>query len=182
MAVDEDQSHLPLERQVPPDSPGLPAPFYLDPNAPFWRPGGLDLFRHLGWRNLLFLPALAVIALAITCFFEPRLIVIFFQLGFKLVSLALAIPIALMAWAIRAAVRLRREPFCIHCGYGLRGLPSVYTCPECGRPYDLQLVDDYRRDPRWFMQRWRMQRELPPPDVQVHVAPTARRRKSRDGT
>jgi hypothetical protein len=180
--VSDDQSHLPLERQTPPTSAGLPAHFYLDPDAPFWRPGGMDLFRHLGWRNLLFLPALGVVVLAIFCLFEPRLIVIVLQLGFKIITVSLAIPIALMGYAIRAAVRMRKEPFCIHCGYGLVGLPPVHVCPECGRPYDLGLVEDYRRDPHWFIHRWRMQRELPPPDVQVVVPPTTRRRRSRDGT
>lgn len=180
--MSRDQNNLPLEQQTPPNTAGLPAPFYLDPDAPFWRPSGLDLFRHLGWRNLFFLPALGVVALAITCLFEPRLFLVVFQLGFKIIIVSLAIPITLMGYAIRAAVRMRKEPFCIHCGYGLLGLPPVHICPECGRPYDIQLVDDYRRDPHWFMQRWRMQHELPPPDAQVIVSPSAIRRKSRDGT
>jgi hypothetical protein len=178
-----DESKLPLEQQVPPNTPGLPAHFAFDANAPFWRPSGIDLVRHLGWRNILFLPALGLIALVIAGFFEPSLYLLFFSyLGIKITTLAIAVPIALSGWAIGSAVRGRKDPFCIHCGQCLLGLPAVHICPECGRPYDLQMVDDYRRNPQWFIQRWRMRSALPAPDMQVIVSPTAPRRKSRDGT
>jgi len=32
--------------------------------------------------------------------------------------------------------RLTASTYCGHCGYNLRTLPYVYTCPECGSPYN----------------------------------------------
>lgn len=32
--------------------------------------------------------------------------------------------------------RLHRSTFCGKCGYNLRTLPYVYTCPECGNQYN----------------------------------------------
>lgn len=29
-----------------------------------------------------------------------------------------------------------RQPICGRCGYDLRGLPAIHTCPECGLAYD----------------------------------------------
>jgi len=174
----------PLEQQVPSPTVGIPTDMAFDPAAPFWRPSGVDLFKHLGWRNIFFAPAVGLLALVVACFFEPGLFFVFFSyLGIKFTALAVAIPVALSGWAIRSAVRARRDPFCIHCGQCLLGLPAVYTCPECGRPYDVAMVEEYRRDPQWFVQRWRMQYALPAaPDAQVVVSPTAPRRRSRDGT
>jgi hypothetical protein len=183
MICDDDPSKLPLEQQVPPMPQALTGNIAFDVNAPFWRPSGADLFRHLGWRNIFFLPAAGLLALVIYGFFEPGLYLFFVSyLGIKFTTLAIAIPIALSGWAIGAAVRARKDPFCIHCGQCLLGLPAIYTCPECGRPYDLALVDDYRRDPKWFIQRWRMRHDLPPRDAHISVPANAPRRKSRDGT
>lgn len=175
-------NNLPLEQQVPPSTLGLPPHIPIDPNAPFWRPSPGDLFRHLGWRNILFLPALGLLGIIIGGFFEPRSWLMIFQVGLKPAIIFAAIPIALCGYAIRAAVRARKDPFCIHCGQCLLGLPSIHICPECGRPYDLQLCEDYRRDPQWFIQRWRMRHELPSRDAQVEVPRSSTRRKSRDGT
>jgi hypothetical protein len=178
-----DPSKLPLEQQLPPMPQALPGDVAFDVNAPFWRPSGVDLFRHLGWRNVFFLPAAGLFALLIYGFFEPGLYWLFFSyLGIKFTTLAIAVPIALSGWAIGAAVKARKDPFCIHCGQCLLGLPATYICPECGRPYDLQMLDDYRRNPQWFIQRWRMRHNLPPRDAHVSVPATAPRRKSRDGT
>lgn len=154
-----------------------------DPDAPFWRPTWPQMFRYLGWRNLLFLPALILLALLVAGFFAPGIYLSLLN-GFviKAALVALAIPVAQFAYAVRAGARARHDPFCIHCGHCLTGLPSVYTCPECGRPYDLALLNDYRRDPEWFIQRWRARRDIPAPGPFVAVPPGAPRRKSRDGT
>ena len=52
----------------------------------------------------------------------------------------------------KAIHSLAQEPFCIHCGYDLTGLPDHHTCPECGRPYTFATINEYRRDPHWFKQ------------------------------
>ena len=83
-------------------------------------------------------------------------------------------------YVFRRAAKARREPFCIFCGYNLTGLPDRYRCPECGRPYTWQLIAEYRRDPAWFRERWRLHRELPPADAPFEAGPVQRRRK--DGT
>ena len=62
---------------------------------------------------------------------------------------------------IRQATKARTEPFCIHCEYTLEGLPAQHRCPECGRPYSFELIRQYQNDPRWFVQRWKAQRENP---------------------
>ena len=35
-----------------------------------------------------------------------------------------------------SAGRLMTSVHCAECGYNLRSLPSIYTCPECGNPYN----------------------------------------------
>jgi len=50
--------------------------------------------------------------------------------------------------------RIRREPpFCIRCGYSLRGLPDNHRCPECGSPYDLGDCRLYQQDPLAYRER-----------------------------
>jgi hypothetical protein len=181
--VPQDPPNVPLEQQASPTTAGLPSFAGFDPSAPFWRPSLGELFRHLGWRNVLFLPALGLLAFFVACFFEIGLLpLVLSAVGMKLAVLAVAVPVALCGWAVGAAVRSRKDPFCSHCGQCLLGLPAIYNCPECGRPYDLRLLDDYRRDPQWFIQRWRARYDLPAPDAQVVIHPNAPRRKSRDGT
>lgn len=47
---------------------------------------------------------------------------------------------------IRVTIHLT-YPFCIHCGYNLRGLPDNHRCPECGVCYSLEECRRYRKDP-----------------------------------
>ena len=54
--------------------------------------------------------------------------------------------ISLAGYGLRRAAQARREPFCIFCGYNLTGLPDHYRCPECGRPYTWQMIEEYRAD------------------------------------
>lgn len=102
--------------------------------------------------------------------------------GAKLVMFAVAVSISSAAYAIRRTVQGRRDAFCIHCGYSLRGLPDHHVCPECGRPFSLRLIDEYRRDPDWFIARCRAHRVLPGANPPFAAGPVRSKRRSRDGT
>ena len=99
----------------------------------------------------------------------------------KPIVMVIAIPILISISAMGSALRARREPFCIHCGYSLQGLPDHYPCPECGRPNCLRLIDEYRRDPAWFIARCRARLTLPSTHVPFSAGSVRSRRRSRDG-
>jgi hypothetical protein len=93
----------------------------------------------------------------------------------------LSLPIAWAAYAVASAVRARKDPFCIHCGYELTGLPDHHHCPECGLPYDWASIEEYRRDPKWFIYRWRELKNHPEMYGGFEAGPV-RSPKSSDGT
>jgi hypothetical protein len=96
------------------------------------------------------------------------------------VVLALA-ALAVWAWQLlNKGVRARTDLFCVHCGYSLEGLPDHHRCPECGRPYHFWVVEEYKRDPDWFIMRWKARRRLPPA-AEPFAAGEVRRRRGRDG-
>lgn len=163
---------------------GVPIVANLDDAADirWWRPGWADMWRHIGYRWLLLLPVVFLLALASVglCLlgFEGLLLL----LGFKLLLLTGGIVISLGGWFIRRAVQARREPFCIFCGYNLTGLPEAHTCPECGRSYTWDMIREYRRDPHWFIERWKAQRKFPPPQGAFPAGAVPRKRPAADGT
>jgi hypothetical protein len=61
-------------------------------------------------------------------------------------------------------------------------LPDGHNCPECGRPFKLSVIEEYRRDPNWFIKRHRSSKELPMADVPFDAGKVRSKRKSRDGT
>lgn len=144
----------------------------------WWRPGWRDAWQFVGWRWVFLLPTVVLAG----SLFPPlnRLWAPLLALGIQLAVLMVAVALTLAGYVFRRAARARTEPFCIFCGYNLTGLPDHYRCPECGRPYTWRLIAEYRRDPQWFIERYRALRALPPSD-QPFVA-GVRRRKSRDGT
>jgi hypothetical protein len=147
----------------------------------WWRPAPADVLRHLGWRWVLVLPAVCVVGFLVAAFFYPALFQLLFWVGLKWGILALALPFMLLGDLVRRAAQQRHDPFCIHCGYTLIGLPAEGRCPECGSAYTPQLIEEYRRDPQWFIQRYRARHQLPRGDTPFDAGPV-RRRKSRDGT
>lgn len=175
--------NLPLEKRLPPPVHASPADVCPGPEAQdrWWRPGWRDSLRHLGWRWVLVLPAVGVLAFLGAGLFYPHLFVWFWWLGIKWTIMALAVPVALLGDLMRREVGMRQEPFCIHCGYSLVGLPVEGRCPECGSGYTRQLIDEYRRDPNWFIQRYKAQRQLPSRVTPFDAGPVPSR-KRRDGT
>ena len=107
----------------------------------------------------------------------------FWWIGFKWIVMLAALPVVAAGNVIRKAAANRKEPFCIHCGYTLTGLPEQGICPECGSTYSRQLIQEYRRDPQWFIKRYKAQKQLPQREAPFNSGPvTSRRRRSRDGT
>ena len=133
-------------------APGEPERWYL----PDWG----ETIRLLGWRVILFLPAVSLLVLLLMIPLRPWDITWMLLSWWKLWVLVVLLPTLVAADRVKNAIRARKDPFCIHCGYGLTGLPPEYTCPECGAAYSPQLIEEYRRDPKWFIQRYRANRKL----------------------
>jgi hypothetical protein len=148
--------------------------------VPFWKPSPADAMKHLGWRWVLFLPALAVFAAMVALPFYGMTGMLFIG-GGKLLILCVGLAITTAGGALKSAIKQRTDPFCIHCGYDVTGLPDGHNCPECGRPFTLRLIDEYRRDPQWFVQRYQHRKNKPIADAPFLAGPV-RRKKSRDGT
>src|SRR5436305_13165468 len=130
---------------VPPQTLGSPCELPLDAgdDVTWWQPSWTDAWRHLGWRWILFTPALLMLALLFGGIFYSRLWWVFQLMGgygFKLAAMAFCIPFALAAYALGQATKSRTDPFCIHCGYDLAGLPDNYRSPECGRPSNWRVI------------------------------------------
>jgi hypothetical protein len=174
------------------DVDGGTLPVSLGPNKPlkpsgnempatWWRPGWGDVVAAAGWSWILLVIAAAGLGLG-----AAILLVVtgfaFTGLLFKPIILLIGGAMVLVGYAVRKAIHARREPFCIFCGYCLTGLPEEYDCPECGRPYTRRQIDEYRKDPQWFIERWKARQQLPPADPPVDTGPPRPRRRSRDGT
>lgn len=144
----------------------------------WYKPTWSQTASLLGWRWSYFAPALLLTLLLI---FVPRAGVSLLIYGWKLIIFAVAIPLIAFGAAARGVIRNRKDPFCIHCGYSLTGLPDAHRCPECGQPYLFRIIDEYRNDPAFFIQRL-SSAHTHPIDHLPFQAGTVRSRKSRDGT
>jgi predicted RNA-binding Zn-ribbon protein involved in translation (DUF1610 family) len=176
------EPNAPLEEALPPNIVATPSEVRQSAGEEisWWQPGWHDSVQYVGWRWLFLAPAIVLLAMLVGAFFFPPLRFILLIFGAKLLIFIGAVAMSLAAWVSRLAARARKEPFCIHCGYSLIGLPDNYRCPECGRPHTWRVIEEYRRDPLWFKKRYEMQRDLPAADVPFEAG--AVRRKPRDGT
>ena len=78
----------------------------------------------------------------------------FYEWVWGIILVAVVLVPVIIEQAYLAARRRRTEPYCIHCGYRLVGLPDHHHCPECGRPYSFELIAEFRQNPDWFVRRW----------------------------
>jgi hypothetical protein len=185
---DPSRPRRPLHEQLPPvnvaspsELPPIPAHVPEEDREVRWyKPTLGESLKLLGWKWLLFVPALGVVALLLAAPFHRELLQPIFTF-IKPLFILVALPTIAAMNAAAHAIRNRKEPFCIHCGYDLTGLPDNHNCPECGRQFSLRLIEEYRRDPNWFIERYKSRAMVPAASVPFEAGPV-RRRRSRDGT
>jgi len=180
----EDDSSLPLERMVPPPIVATPSQMKLgsEDDPTWWQPGWHDVKRFVGWRWVLLAPAvLCVLAIAGGWYFPPVRGVAL-VIGVKLGLAVFAFAFSLVGYVTRMALKAGSEPFCIYCGYNLTGLPDEHRCPECGRAYTHAIIAEYRKDPSWFIERWKLSHRTPPRSQPFASGPVPRKYRAKDGT
>jgi len=166
---------------VPTEPVGSPVQVKPHEDGEMWYlPDWGETMRLFGWRWICFVPAIGVLALFIMAPFGMATVQ-FLIPWFKPILIVVALPIVMLIKSSKTIIRARKEPFCIHCGYGLTGLPDDHNCPECGRNFRFAVIEEYRRDPHWFIDRYRKQKMMPVKDVPFEAGPV-RRKRSRDGT
>ena len=156
---------------IPPDPDG---------SLPWWKPTWRDIALRLGWRWLYVIPLLLLLLVLAWAIFARFWFLNVLLYGGKLWLWLGAAVMGAVVQAMRKGTQARREPFCIHCGYTLAGLPDHHICPECGRPYSFDLIRQYQQDPKWFVQRWEA-RTANPINVPFHAG-TATHVRQNDGT
>lgn len=122
--------------------------------VPFWRPSLATLASGLGW----WWGAAAAVGAFLVLGWVVLLPVLGVAgvIGLKVVLVGVALVAGARSRAVRKVMAARHHAFCIHCGYSLEGVEDQGVCPECGMPFDMAVVEDYRRDPDWFIQRYRL--------------------------
>ena len=176
----EDAEHpeVPTVLATPAD---MPEPY--DPRVPFWLPDWKESLRLLGWR-WVYVIGLALLGafLAWVLLFRGRFLILSFSgLIMKSIIFAIAGAISLLVYLRKGAIRLRKDPFCIHCGYSLEGHQDGAICPECGLRASFRVCDEYRRDPHWFIERYRKRAHAAPTGAVLEVSRPGPLDSSRQG-
>ena len=169
--------------QVPPPVLASPASVRFAPGEPerWYLPGWGETVKLLGWRVVLFVPAALLLLLVLTLPLHPINVLNWLLPWWKVWVFVVVVPTLIAIERVKHSIRSRKDPFCIHCGYGLTGLPAEHTCPECGAGYNQALIEEYRRDPHWFIERYRAHGKIPAADAPFEAGP-GRMPPSRDGT
>jgi hypothetical protein len=180
----EIQDSRPLVERIPP--PTVASPSELRPRDPtdirWYKPGFEETLKLMGWRWMYFLPAVGLLARVFLVPIQVWLTQIVF-VYWKLLLIAVVLPCIVFVNTAKHIIRKRTEPFCIHCGYDLTSLPDNYICPECGERFSHRVIDEYRRDPHWFIERYKRQGEIPMRDVPFEARKSSgKKKRSRDGT
>jgi hypothetical protein len=143
----------------------------------WWRPSLREVLRQAGWCWLaLVLPISVAGAISVAAFIGGRSYLLLWWVGLRLTFIALAIPFLLWDHLKTKVYKARQDPFCIHCGYTVMGLPEEGKCPECGRPYRMSVIQMFRHDPQWVMAHWRFNGRPPSVERFLRAHPRAQLR------
>jgi hypothetical protein len=135
---------------------------FMEKDVPWFRPNMRELAAAMGWRWLIVIPLLAVLALIPLSYFFPWLLhTAVLNLEVKLFILAIGGIITTVLYVAKNTVASRRDLFCIHCGYTIDGLGDEGTCPECGRAFHVSVIREFKKDPHFFQARWRALKHAP---------------------
>jgi predicted RNA-binding Zn-ribbon protein involved in translation (DUF1610 family) len=153
------------------------SPSQLRPRDPddirWYLPTWGERLRLMGWRNVLWVPSIALVAFLIFAIPQGR----YFRAQYlgmwigwwKPLLVLILIPFTMALKSARGALKDREDPFCIHCGYSLVGLAEGHVCPECGEATSHAISREYQRDPHWFIERYNTQHAIPRADAPFEV-------------
>jgi predicted RNA-binding Zn-ribbon protein involved in translation (DUF1610 family) len=153
------------------------SPSQLRPSDPddvrWYLPTWKERLKLMGWRNVLWLPSIALVGFLIFALPQGRYMHLQY-LGFwlswwKPLAILIIVPFTMALARARTALKDRKDPFCIHCGYSLLGLDEGHACPECGEATSHAISREYQRDPHWFIRRYHTQHEIPRADKPFEV-------------
>jgi hypothetical protein len=134
----------------------------FDGKTPWWRPGAKEVAKAIGWRWAILLPLIAVaLGIPVAAMLMGRFSLQFLGGEIKFMIMAIGASISIVLYAMKRAVNVRKDDFCIHCGYCVHGLGTSGQCPECGRHFNLAIIGEYKKDPHFFVDRWRALQDAP---------------------